>query len=173
MQMVKRIIGGLFLFILFFWLFAPKQELYYFLEKKLKENNNIIISNETITDTWFGINIKNADVYIEGAKMIHLSELKLNIFFFYNTLTINGIETDEVIHDVAPKNIENSIIKYSVLNPLKVQLLAIGSFGVLDGNVALLEKKVHIKIPVVKDIKALKKFLKKDEKGVWNYETNY
>ena len=44
MQVVKRIIGGFFLLILFLWLFAPKQELYYFLEKTLKEQD-VIISN--------------------------------------------------------------------------------------------------------------------------------
>jgi len=172
MQMVKRIIGGFFLFILLLWLLAPKQEIYYLLEKKLKEND-IIISNETVTDTWFGLKIQNADVYVKGVKMAKLSELQLNIFFFYNTLEVSNLTTDEVLHKDVPKKIEESSIIYSVLDPLHVKLDGTGSFGLVEGTVELLEKKVHILFPVAKDIKALRKFLKKNQTGEWTYETTY
>jgi len=172
MQVVKRIIGGFFLLILFLWLFSPKQELYYLLEKTLKKED-IIISNETVKDTWYGMKIQNADIYVKGAKMAHVGELELNIFFLYNTLKVKEITTDEVVHKVAPKRIDEALIKYSVLNPLKITLNGLGSFGTLDGNVSLVEKHVLIKLPLSKDIKAFRKFLKKDETGVWKYETTY
>jgi len=173
MQVVKRIIGGFFLLILFLWLFAPKQELYYLLEKTLKEQQDIIISNETVKDTWYGVKIADADIYVKGAKMVHIGELELNIFFVYNTLKVKEITTDEVVHKVAPKRIDEALVKYSVLNPLKITLNGLGSFGTLDGNVSLVERQVLIKLPISKDIKAFRKFLKKDETGVWKYETTY
>jgi len=172
MQMVKRIIGGFFLLILFLWLFAPKQELYYLLEKSLKKND-IIISNERLKDTWFGLNIENADIYVKGAKMAHVDELKFNIFFFYNTLMLKGVTTNEAMHNVAPKVIDESLVKYSILNPLHIELNGLGSFGTMEGKVALLNKEVKVLFPVAKDIKAFRKFLKKDETGVWQYETTY
>ena len=172
MQMVKRIVGGFFLFILLMWLFAPKQELYYLLEKKLKEKD-IVLSNETVTDTWFGINIKNADVYVKGIKMANTANLQLNIFFFYNTLNVENINIDESLHAMAPKAIDELKVKYSVLNPLNVTMDGLGSFGTATGAVALKEKQVHIDFPVAKDIQTIKKFLKKDETGGWYYETNY
>lgn len=172
MQMVKRVVGGFFLFILLMWLFAPKQELYYLLEKKLKEKD-IVLSNETVTDTWFGLNIKNADVYIKGIKMANIADLQLNIFFFYNTLNIENINIDESLHGMAPKAIDELKVKYSVLNPLNVTINGLGSFGTATGAVALKDKQVYIDFPVAKDIQTIKKFLKKDETGGWYYEANY
>ena len=172
MQMVKRIIGGFFLSILLLWLLAPKQELYYLLEKELKKND-IIISNETIKDTWFGVKLLNADIYVKGAKMAQVSELQLNIFFVYNTLIVKNIMVHEAMHNDAPKNIEETIVQYSIIDPLNIKLNGLGSFGVLEGNIAFLDKHIHIVFPVAKDIKALKKFLKKDTTGEWKYETNY
>ena len=105
--------------------------------------------------------------------MAHIGELELNIFFLYNTLIIKEITTDEVVHKVAPKSVDEVSVKYSVLDPLRVKLNGLGSFGTMDGNVTLLEKHLLIKFPVSKDIRAFRKFLKKDETGVWKYETTY
>jgi len=172
MQMVKRIVGGFLLFFIFMWLLAPKQELYYLLEKKLKEND-IILSNETVTDTWFGLKIKNADVYVKGIKMANTSNLQLNIFFFYNTLNVENIKIDESLQAMAPKSIDELNVKYSLLNPLNVTIDGLGSFGTASGTVALKAKQVHIDFLVAKDIQTIKKFLKKDKTGGWYYETSY
>ena len=172
MQMVKRIVGGFFLLILLMWLFAPKQELYYLLEHKLKQND-IIISNETITDTWFGLNIENADVYVKGIKMANIADAQLNIFFFYNTLNIEHINMDSSLQAIAPKAIDELKAKYSVLDPLHVNINALGSFGTASGAVSLKDRVVHVDFPVAKDIQTIKKFLRKDKTGGWYYETNY
>ena len=172
MQMVKRIVGGFFLSLLLLWLFAPKVELYYFLEKFLKEKH-IVISNETVIDTWYGLKIKNGELSVDGAKIATIEELNFNFFFFYNTLTINKATMDKSLSNVAPKEINNILAKYSVINPLKVTLNAEGSFGTLDGYVAPLDRKVEILFPVTKEIKTIKKFLKQDKEKGWFYETNY
>ncbi|HIP51866.1 MAG TPA: hypothetical protein EYG94_07245 [Campylobacterales bacterium] len=172
MQMVKRIVGGFFLSLILLWLFAPKVELYYLLEKSLKERN-ILISNETITDTWYGLKIENADLHVAGAKVANISELNFNFFLFYNTLTINEIKMDKSLSNMAPKEINKLDSVYSVLNPLNITLDGVGSFGVLDGTVALVEKKIEILFPVAKELKTIKKFLKKDKEKGWFYEANY
>ncbi len=172
MQMVKRIVGGFLLFLVLMWILAPKQELYYLLEKKLKEND-IVLSNETVTDTWVGLNIKNADVYVKGIKMANIADLQLNIFFFYNSLNVENINIDESLRAMAPKAIDELNVKYSLLNPLNVTIDGLGSFGTASGTVALKAKQIHIDFPVAKNIQAIKKFLKKDKTGGWYYETSY
>lgn len=164
--------GGFLLFILFMWLFAPKQELYYLIEKSLKKSD-IVISNETIKDTWFGLNISNATIYVKGVNVAKTANLQLNCFFLYNTLTIEGIEMDASLHNIAPKSVDELKATYSIMNPLQVKLEGLGSFGTMDGKVALVEKRVNLSFPVAKDIHAFKKFLKKDKQGGWYYETNY
>jgi hypothetical protein len=172
MQMVKRIISGFFLLIILLWVFAPKQELYYLLEQKLKEKN-IIISNETVKDTWFGVNIKNADIYVKGIKMAKVDNFQLNIFFLYNSVEAENISMDSSLEAIAPKSIDELKIKYSIIDPLHVTIDSLGSFGTASGFVELKEKVVHIDFPVAKDIQTIKKFLKKDKTGGWYYETNY
>ena len=172
MQMVKRIVGGFFLSLILLWLFAPKHELYYFLEKKLKEKN-IIISNETITDTWYGIKLTDADIYANGVKMAKVAELNFNFFFLYNTLTVKEIKIDKAFQTMAPKEVHDLNAKYSIINPLKITLTGDGSFGTLDGAVTLHKKKVEILFPVAKELKSVKKFLKHDKTKGWYYETNY
>ena len=172
MQMVKRIVGGFFLSLILLWLFAPKVELYYLLEKSLKERD-ILISNETITDTWYGLKIENADLHVAGAKVANISELNFNFFLFYNTLTINEIKMDKSLSNIAPKEINKLDSVYSVLNPLNITLDGSGSFGVLDGTVALVDRKIEVLFPVAKELKTIKKFLKKDKEKGWFYETNY
>ena len=172
MQMVKRIVGGFFLSLILLWLFAPKVELYYLLEKSLKEKG-IVISNETITDTWYGFKVENAEVYVAGAKIVNVTDLDFNFFLFYNTLEINEIKMDKSLSNIAPKEIHNISAIYSILDPLKIKLDGDGSFGVIDGVINLIDKKVEILFPITKEIKTIKKFLKKDKEKGWFYETNY
>ena len=169
MQMVKRIVGGFFLGFILLWLLAPKIELYYLLEKSLKEKK-IIISNETITDTWYGLKIENANLYVDGAKVATLAELNFNFFLFYNTLEIEEIKT---YTNMAPKEINHFSARYSILNPLNVKLDGEGSFGLLDGKVELKDRHVEILFPETKDIQAIQRFLKNNKEKGWIYETNY
>ena len=172
MQMVKRIVGGFFLFILLLWLLAPKQELYYLLEKSLKKNN-IIISNETIKDTWVGLKIDHADIYVSGAKVATNRELNFIFLFLYAKVSLNDLIIDKSLHTVAPKRVESLTATYSVLNPLKVILKGKGSFGELEGTVTLKDRKIEILFPKPKDLIPIKKFLKKDTKKGWYYEKTY
>jgi len=172
MQMVKRIIGGFFLAFILLWLFAPKVELYYFLEKSLKEKN-IIISNETITDTWYGLKIENATLYVDGAKVMNVAQLNFNFFLFYNTLKIDEVKMDKSFSAMSPKEINRFTAVYSIANPLNIKLDGEGSFGILDGKVALKNRKVEILFPETKDIKTIKRYLKNDKERGWIYETNY
>ena len=172
MQMVKRIVGGFFLTLLLLWLFAPKEELYYLLEKSLKEKN-IIISNETIKDTWIGLKIENADIYNNDIKIAHGVNLDFMFLFLFSKLDVNNINVNEAFHIMAPKKIDNLTATYSVINPLNVVIKGQGSFGTLNGNIALLKRNIKILFPDSKNLKTIKKFLKKDATKGWYYETNY
>jgi hypothetical protein len=166
MQMVKRIFGGFFLLIIFLWLVAPKQELYFLLEKEL-EKSDIIISNERFVDTWYGIEISDADIYVKGIKLAKASSLKLSVFLLYNRLTVENIETE-----VDPKSIDTLSMVFNIIKPYKIAIKSSGSFGVIEGGVYLMKKKLLLRVKERKNIKAFEKFLSKDEKGDY-YEKYY
>ena len=169
--MVKRTIGGFFLLLLFLWLFSPKQELYFLLEKEL-EKNDIIISNEKFTDKWFGLEISDADIYLKGIKVAQAKQLNLNVFFFYNQLTVDSITTDKGIHNVAPKSIEDITATFTLLKPYKIAIESRGSFGFIEGGAYLNLNKLLLRFNQAKEINSFRKFLKKDAKGLY-YEKYY
>ena len=173
MQMVKRIIGALLLFIILLWIFAPKEELYYLLEKKLKQEN-IVIAHEHVKDTWIGLKIEDADIYLKGAKIAHIESVNISSFFLYNKISILNLEFNKAMQNVAPKTIDKTTILYSIVDPLHIKIDGEGSFGQLKGRVTLKERNIKLMIPQPKDIQSIKKFLKKDKTtGGWFYETNY
>jgi len=164
--MVKRIIGGFFLLLLFLILFSPKQELYYLLEKELNKNG-IVISNEKFTDTFFGLSITDADIFVKGINMAQVKSLKLNIFFLYNSLSVESIATDKGIHNIAPKSIESISAVFSILKPYKVAINGKGSFGEVKGGYYLGKNKIFFRLTEKKNIRSFQKFLKKDKEGLF------
>ena len=144
MQMVKKSIGGFFLLLLFLVLFSPKQEIYYLLEKKL-EKEGIVISNEKFSDTLFGLTINDADIFVKGINMAKVKSLKLNIFFLYNQLSIEGIETDKGVHKFVPKSIDRVTATFSILKPYKVAVDGNGSFGSTIGGYYIGKNKLFFR----------------------------
>lgn len=166
MQMVKNIIGGFFLLLIFLVLFSPKEEIYYLLEKEL-EKEDIIISNEKFTDTLFGLTILDADIFVKGINMAKVKSLELNIFFLYNQLSIESIETNKGIHDFAPKSIDNLTASFSILKPYKIAVDAVGSFGSTSGGYYIGKNKIFFRLNEKKNISSFRKFLNKDEEGLF------
>jgi hypothetical protein len=166
MQMVKKIIGSFFLLLIFLVIFAPKQQIYYLLEKELAKND-IVISNEKFNDKLFGFSITNADIYIKGIKMIQIKSVDLNIFFLYNQLTINSIHTDKGIQNIVPKSIDKLRAVFSIIKPYKIAIDGVGSFGEVKGGIYLNMNKIFLRFPITKDISSFSNFLKKDKEGLY------
>ncbi|NOZ90629.1 MAG: hypothetical protein GXO60_05005 [Epsilonproteobacteria bacterium] len=166
MQMVKKIIGGFFLLLIFLVVFAPKQQIYYLLEKELAKND-IVISNEKFEDNLFGFSIKDADIYIKDIKMAQVKSLDLDIFFLYNKLEIKSVKTDKGIQNMVPKYIDKITAVFSIIHPYKIDIKGNGSFGEVEGGVYLNMNKIFIRVSKSKDISAFRKFLKKDKEGLY------
>ncbi|WP_044417269.1 hypothetical protein [Halarcobacter anaerophilus] len=81
---MKKILKFLFLFLFFIfsliYLF-PKENLYFFVEKKL-QNYKIVISNETINFNLSGVVLKNFDLYYDGIKIAKVESLNIKYSLF-------------------------------------------------------------------------------------------
>ncbi len=169
MQMVKKLtvtIFSSFIILLALLIFAPKEQLYYKLEKEL-EKNGIVISDEKFTDTILGVKIEDANVYVKGINVAHIKLIDLKIFFLLNRLTIDSVTTDKSIQNFVPKNINHAKAVFSILKPYKISIDANGSFGEISGGVYLNMNKIFIRVPKPKDISAFRGFLKRDAKGLY------
>ncbi|HHD80154.1 MAG TPA: hypothetical protein ENK99_00890 [Campylobacterales bacterium] len=166
MQMVKKIIGGFFLLLIFLVIFAPKQQIYYLLEKELAKND-IVISNEKFSDNLLGLSISDADIYVKGIKMAHIKSVDLDIFLLYNKLTIDSVHTDKGIQNIVPKSIDKLSATFSIIKPYKVAIDGVGSFGEVKGGFYLNMNKIFLRLPKTKDISTFRKFLQKDKEGLY------
>ena len=171
MQMVKKMVIALVLiWFALLWL-MPKQELYYKLEKELAKNA-VKINEKSIDEGLFSLTLNEADVYVKGIKLATVEKIDVFTVLFYTKVTVEKLALDDSLKTMAPTDVQEADGVYALWNPLNVSIDASGSFGRLEGKVALADKTVRLDFNASKGIEMLKPKLKQDEKG-WYYETSF
>jgi hypothetical protein len=56
------------------------------------------------------------------------------------------------------------------MKPYKIAIDGLGSFGKVEGGVYINMNKIFLRFPETKDINSFRKFLKKDDKGLYYEE---
>jgi hypothetical protein len=171
MQMVKRsasIVVAVWLAII---LFMPKSELYYTLEKKLSEKD-ITLNEQRIDEGLFSLVVEDITVYVKGIPLASIDKMDFFTLLFYSSITIDRVELDEVLHTKAPKLTKELKATHMIFTPTSLSLDANGTFGTVEGDVDLLDKKVHIDFIETGDIDTIRSYLTKGETG-WFYEKSF
>ena len=171
MQMVKKIFITLAVIWFALLVLMPKQELYYKLEKELAKNG-IKINEKSINEGLFSLTLNEADVFAKGIKLASVEKVKFFTLLFYTRVTLDKLQLDDSLKNIAPTQTEHATVAHAVWNPLNISVEAQGSFGSLNGAVALADKTLRLDFNESKGIEMLKPKLKKDEKG-WYYETSF
>jgi hypothetical protein len=149
----------------------PKEEMYYTVEKALAAQD-ITLNEKSIEEGIFSLSLKDVTVYVKGIALANIEEVNFFTLLFYNTLEIDNLVVDEVLHTKVPSKTKEAVFTYQIFSPLTVSLDANGSFGHAQGVIALDEKQVHIDFVKEKEIDMIRPFLKKGEKG-WFYEKSF
>jgi len=171
MQMVKKIF--ILLAVLWFallWL-MPKQEMYYKLEKVLAEDG-IKINEKSIEEGWFSLTLHESDIYAKGIKLATAQKVSICTLLFYSSVEVENLVLDDSLKAMAPTHTDKATLTHAIWNPLHVSVEGQGSFGGLDGDVALADKTVRLDFNETKGVQMFKPKLKQDEKG-WYYETSF
>ena len=170
MQMVKKTIIIILSAIIALLVFAPKKNLYYFLEGELKKSG-IVLSDETITESPIGLNISNAKVYVENTYIGDIKDISILTLLAYNRVTVTGFNPTESIKKMLPISVDKAEMEYVVSNPMEVSILIEGSMGKATGKVDLAQQKVIIRFEDARKVAPIRSYLKKDKDG-WYYEQN-
>jgi hypothetical protein len=149
----------------------PKQELYFKLEKELAKQG-IEINEQNIDEGVFSLTIDKATVYYKGINVLNIEKIDFFTLLFYSKLQINDLLLDDSLKEMAPQKTDKLILSSSLVSPLSIAVDAKGVFGVVSGDVALKERKLHLDFLEAQEIEMIKSHLKKDEKG-WHYETSF
>jgi len=169
MQMVKNIIIVMILLPLFAIMLMPKKEIYYKLEEQLKQKS-IVISNEKLKDTLFGLTIEHPEIYFNGAKVARAESIEIWSLLAYTDIDIVGAKIVEGMPIHA--DITSANIKHTILSPLNLELEADTSLGGINGDISLMDRTVSIAIDNNGSKKGFEKYLKKGKEG-WKYESRF
>ena len=171
MQMVKKSIGILFALWFTLLLFMPKEEMYYTVEKRLAAQD-ITLNEKSIDEGLFSFTLKDVTVYVKGIALAKIEKIDFFTLLAYNTLRLDNIVVDEVLHSKIPRKTEKAILTYQMFDPLNISIDANGSFGYAKGSIYLVDKKLHVDFVKPKEIGIVKPLLKKGKKG-WFYEKSF
>jgi len=171
MQMVKK--GALIFMAVWFGvlLFMPKAELYYTLEKTLAKQD-IKLNEKSIDEGLFSLTLKDVTVYMKGIALAHIEELDFFTILFYSSLDVYNLEVDEALHTKMPALTKEASFSHGISAPLIVSIDANGTFGMVEGEMNIMDKKVHIDFVKVENIGMIQPYLKKGKKG-WFYEKSF
>lgn len=167
MQMVKKIIISLILLPLIIMVLAPKTELYYLLEQRLKEQH-IMITEGSIDEGLIGLTINDAVVSFEGASVASAKKIELSSLLLYTKIDLSHLVVMEGLGTEV--SVENLRASNSIMSPLSIDISASSSLGDMKGVADLKANKIHIDISnETNGISRFKQYLKKGTDG-WYYE---
>jgi hypothetical protein len=171
MQVVKNILLAMVTFWFAILLFMPKIDLYYTLENMLVKQG-IEINEKSIDEKVFSLVLKEADVFVQGIKVVRLNRVNIFTLLFYSKIKVDGVNIDDSLKSFIPGTVEEIVANHSVFSPFKMFLHIKGSFGFADGTLNLKNRKVRLNFANSKKLNNIKKELKKDDKG-WYYEKSF
>jgi hypothetical protein len=168
--MVKKIV--LFLIVLpwLLWAFAPKKELYYWVEKQMAAQG-IVLANERIGTTPIGLSIDHADLYAKGVKVATIDHASLWSLLLYTRGGAQRITLDPTLAKMLPGGVKSITATHSIARPTVIalsiddpRLSAVGSIDLRTRTLTL----TFAKAPA----EGLKRYIHKT-KGGWVYEQRF
>ena len=170
MQVVKNSLIILLILPILIVFFMPKKELYYLLEQKLKAEN-IVISGEVLVEGPLSLTVEHPVFFLGGAPVASAKKITLWSILFYSKASTEALLLAEgLAEEVSVAELKAS---HSLLSPWKVSLSGKGSLGEMKGELMLKERQIHLSLSKGGENKALSKYLKKDKKGGWQYESKF
>ena len=164
---MKKILLSLVVFYIALIVLMPKKELYYTLNDVLK-SNLIEISQKSLHDKLFFLEIKDVELYYDKAKVADIKKIDIIPFIFFNKATILNIELADSVKNILNFKAKELKLTYNIFGFSKIYIASNGTFGELEGEFDLKSKKLFLKLTPSKEFendKNINKFFKKTENG--------
>ncbi len=168
--MVKKVL----IYLLVAWIativFAPKESLYFAIEKLLAKRG-VYINEQKLAETPVGLHIENGAIYIYGIKAATFDDASFSTVLLAGKLHIEKIR----IHNALLRGtvtIDECDALHTIVKPTHIVLDMNGTFGHASGDVDMRRHRVRIDFSDANKTGMLKSLLKKDKKG-WYYETAF
>ncbi len=171
MRLVRDILLGVIALYIGLIIFMPKSQLYYKAEEFLN-SKGVVIGNEKIVETILDFKILHPVAYYQGADIARVAKIDIKPLLLVNEVNLEDLELMGVAKKFIKVDIDSLKAKHNILKPYYIKLDINGSFGLANGYIDLKQRLLHIDITKPKDIKPIKRLLKKSTKG-WKYEYRF
>ncbi|MDO9209068.1 MAG: hypothetical protein Q8R86_11000 [Sulfuricurvum sp.] len=139
---MKPLLYAFYIFILII-VVIPKEKLYFTLESILSEKN-VFISNESLTNRFFYLDIANGTLMVDNLEIATVENIRIAPWIFLNRLTISSVSFSPLYRPFFPGKIDEITLTYSLWHPLSVQIHGEGDFGECNGALDLVDQKVRL-----------------------------
>jgi len=177
--MVKKLLkfSAYTLFFVFaLMVFVPKSSLYYLLEENIKKFD-IVISQETLEESLFSLEIQNLEISAKKIESGVVQEAEITLLLFYNSVHLREIKLSSLVEAYLPSKIEELDVTYTIFNPLVLKIEANGEFGELNAEYEILDKNLSLRLSpsnmMLKKYKKSMKMFKKSEDGEYVYAKSF
>jgi hypothetical protein len=124
--------------------FLPKANIYYLLESKLVKSG-IILSEDSVEESFAGLNLNNIDVSFGGSNMAHAQKVEAFFGIFYNKIELTSATPASSMRNFIPEMNEISAW-YTPFYPTKVFLKGKGDIGSISGSYNIYDSKIHLEL---------------------------
>ncbi len=169
---MKKFLAVVFTVYLSLILFMPKVNIWFTLEKALREEG-VIISDEKVKDYGLFFSLKDGKLYYDGLKTLDIGSVKVLPFLFFNEITLKNIKSSKETKSLFNLSLSEVDLKNSVLKPFSILIKGEGDMGKFSGSLDL--KKRFVKIVLIPSKKFLaggnlRRYFKKSKEGyVYEY----
>ncbi len=173
---LSKILAYMLFFIFMLMVFIPKTSLYYLVEEKMK-NFDIVISGEKLIEHIFWLEIQDLELSTKAIESASIKEVNIKIFFFYNTLHFSNIQLSSLVEVYLPSKVEELEVRYTIFNPLSIQIEGSGEFGEVDASFDILDRNLSVRLHpsnmMLKRYKKSMKMFKKSQEGAYVYAKSF
>ena len=134
---MKMILKYILVFVLFIYaiiLFFPKTNLYYLGLEKLN-NYQVNLITKDISDNYYSFSLDALDVKYQGINVASIDNLKISTFLFYTTIDITNLKVKKSLKKFLPYDMKAIQIRYSILNPMIVEINLSKQFNIRDKQI--------------------------------------
>ncbi len=174
MVRVYKFFAYFIFFIIMLYAFFPKANLYYQAQTYLA-NYKIKITNATLHENIFSLNLQHVTVAYEGIKTAKIAKMHIVLLGISNSIDVNGIILSGIVKNFLPQRIDKASLHYSILHPLEIKAELKGDFGNAKCFYEIGKDKLIMQLypsAIMKThYKSSLRELKKLKNGVYRYET--
>ena len=176
--MIKSFIKYILVFMVFLGsllVFLPKENLYFFLLDKIKQEK-IVVKNEKIQDDYYSFKLFNTNIFYQGVNGVKIENFNIQTYLFSSKIEIYNIVLDDIAKQFLPPRIKSVQISHSVLDPLvvhiKANLIQAKAYGTLNLKTRKVLLIVNPSKQFLKSYKRLLRKMKKMKNGEYQIEYN-